>query len=138
MAMRIGRSLIFVGTRRRPRDSLSAATHGFVVQFGEAACGADGVDMALGQDGAQPRLQRAASMKISKQRVVATFLFGESIEIRKKGVRKIVRGGRTRWTTQDGSRGGAQIRAIRGDEVVPGVGVPIGAGGGQAQVPQMQ
>jgi len=91
-------------------DELWRALRGVVVvlQFGETAAGANGVDVTLGEDGAQPGLHRAAAVKIAKQGSFDAFFFRESVEIGKKGVRKIVRGGRTCGATQDSDRRRAQ------------------------------
>jgi hypothetical protein len=55
------------------------------LEVSEAAASAYGVDMPLGQDGAEPSLQRATPVEITEQGA-AIGSFAQPIEVREQGV----------------------------------------------------
>lgn len=65
-AMRVGWRIAEGGDGMDLRGMLRGAVA--VIEFGEAAIGADGVDVALGEDGAEPSLERAATVEIAEER----------------------------------------------------------------------
>jgi hypothetical protein len=61
------------------------------LEVSEAAASADGVDMPLGEDCAQPGLQRASPVKITEQGAAIGSL-AEPIEVREQGICQFARG----------------------------------------------
>src|SRR6266478_9062635 len=57
------------------------------VEFGKAAAGADGVDMPLGEDRAQPSLERASPVKITQQGA-AVGAFAQTVQLREERIRQ--------------------------------------------------
>ena len=63
--VRVGERLAARGDGMDLRYALRAIV---VIEFGESPVGANGVDMALGEDGAEPSLQGAAAVEIAEER----------------------------------------------------------------------
>ena len=109
-----------------------------LIEFGEAPAGANGVDVALGENGAQPGLQRAASVEIAEERALTALRVGETVKIREGESARSWAAGGVRGATQDRGGGGTKVGAIFGDEIFPGLSMAFGAGGREGQVLQMQ
>lgn len=140
-AMWIGRGLI---------DGDDRGEGVVVFEFGEAAGKTDGVDMALGEDGAEPGLEGAAAVEVAEEGAgggfcgagctVGAWIFssGQAIEVGEERVGEIAGGrGNGRAAEYSGS-GGAEIGAVVSNEVIPGFGAVFGAGAGEGQVLEMQ
>src|SRR6266851_5536733 len=77
-------------------------------------------------------------MKVAKERPLCSFATGQTVQLRKKGIRQITSFRGTRRATKDRGRRRAQVSAISAEKMLPGGLVPIDTGGGQSQVLQMQ
>src|SRR2546421_8758564 len=78
----------------------------------EAPAGANGVNMPLGKDGAEPGFQRAAAMEVAKERTLRALAIRQTIQLRKEGICKIAGLGRTRAAAENCGCGRAQVRAV--------------------------
>src|SRR5713226_925970 len=107
------------------------------IEVGEAAARADGVDMALGEDRAQPSLERASPVEITEQGA-AVGSFAQPIEIREQRICQFARCRRVRRAAQNGARGGTHVSAKRGDEMIPRMGAAFGTGASERQVLEVQ
>ncbi len=92
LAMRVGRKWEVRDAGWDLRRPVSTGI--LAVELGKAAAGADGVHVALRENGAQPSPERAAPMEISKQGEVAAFSFAQAIQVCEEGIRKLTCGGR--------------------------------------------
>src|SRR6266446_6333612 len=77
-------------------------------------------------------------MKIAKERPLCSFATGQTVQLRKKGIRQIIGFRGTRRATKDRGRRRAQVSTVGAKKMLPGGLVPIDAGGGQSQILQMQ
>jgi hypothetical protein len=118
VAMRVGRRngngvRDFLGelSTRRPGS--------IVIEGFEAPARADGINVALGENGAEPGLKRTASVEIAEKRALAAGAISESIELGKERIGEFARFRRSRATTENRSGGGAKVGAILGDEMLP-------------------
>src|ERR1700682_3424415 len=104
----------------------------------EAPARADGINVPLGKNGAEPGLQRTASMEVTEKRPFRALAARQTVQLRKKGIRKItgIRG--TRFAAKNRSGGGSQVSAILIEKMLPGHLASFGAGGGQGQIFEMQ
>src|SRR5260370_27246990 len=109
-----------------------------LIKFFEAAAGADGIDAPLGKDGAEPGLERTASVEVTEERPFRALATGQTIQLRKKGIREITGFRGTRLAAKNGGRRGAQVTAISGEKMLPGGIDSFGASGGQGQIFEMQ
>ena len=65
-------------------DRIVGSGGGLIVDFDEAARGADGIDVALGENGTEPGFERAAAVKVAEERAVFGFCgrrCGDAVEI---------------------------------------------------------
>ena len=107
------------------------------MEVGEAAGGADGVYMPLGQHRAQPGLQRTSPVEVTEEGS-AIGAFANAVEFSKQGVCQFP-GGRRVWrTTQKKGCDRAQVAAICCDEVIPGGGVAFGTAASERQILQVE
>src|ERR1700730_7862 len=121
---------------RRPR----ARARNMIVralQVRETAAGANGVDMPLGQDRAQPGLQRASPMKITKERA-AIGSFAYPIELRKQRVCEFARRRRVARAAQNSAGRRTQVAAKTLDEVIPRLGAAFGTRASKRQIPKVE
>ena len=56
--------------------------------MGEAAAGANGIDVTLGEDGAEPGLERAAAVEIAEEGA-AVGSIGETVKVGEKRVSEL-------------------------------------------------
>src|SRR5260370_35868893 len=77
-------------------------------------------------------------MKVAKERPLCSFATGQTVQLRKKGIRQITGFRGTGRATKDRRCRRVQVSAIGAKKMFPGSLVPIDAGGGQSQVLQMQ
>src|SRR5580704_17957892 len=82
------------------------------VEIGEAAVRPDGVDMALGENGAQPRFERASPVEITEQGA-AVGTFAQTVQLCEERIRQFARGRRVRRTAQNSPRSGTHVPAKR-------------------------
>src|SRR5258708_14123743 len=92
-----------------------------LIKFFEAAAGADGIDAPLGKDGAEPGLERTASVKVTEERPFRALATGQTIQLRKNGIREITGFRGTRLAAKNGGRRGAQRTRISGETKLPSV-----------------
>src|SRR5271154_4939428 len=90
-----------------------------VVEGFEAAASADGVNVALSENGAQPGLERAATVEITEKRALTAISVGKSIELGKKRVGEFAGFRGSGAAAEHGGSRGAKVRAIGADEVFP-------------------
>ena len=104
-AMRVGRGVVsgigesgggVDGSDAFPKWNFIAARGcGLVFDFDEAARGADGIDVALRENGAEPGFQRAAAVEIAEERAVFGFAgrgCGDAVEVGEERIGEILRG----------------------------------------------
>ena len=133
LAMRVG-GLYGNGVR-----NLGGARLGIVVVEGfEAASSADGVNVALSEDGAEPGLERTATVEIAEERALAAGSIGESVEFGKERIGKIAGFWGSGTATENGGCGSSKIGAEGADEMVPRRFAIFHAGGGEGQVFKVQ
>src|SRR5260370_23311317 len=77
-------------------------------------------------------------MKVAKERPLCSFATGQTVQLRKKGIRQITSFRGTGRATKDRRCRRAQVSAVGAEKMLPGGLVPIDTGGGQSQVLQMQ
>src|SRR5260370_33440112 len=77
-------------------------------------------------------------MKVAKERPLCSFATGQTVQLRKKGIRQITGFRGTGSASKDRRCRRVQVSAIGAKKMFPGSLVPIDAGGGQSQVLQMQ
>lgn len=133
LAMRIAERSVRRGSGVRIRRLLV-----IVAEFLEAAAGADGIDVALGQDGAKPGLQRAATVKIPEERALGALAAIEAVKIGEERVGKFggFRGAGSAMKNRSGCR--MEVDAIAGKKLFPGGFAAFGTSAGQRQVLQMK
>ena len=108
------------------------------IDINKAAGGADGVNMALGENGAKPGLQRAAAMKIAEEGAIGAAAIGDSIEVGEERIGQVASFGRIGGTAENGGSRGAEIRPIGGDEVFPGGFGAFGASASESEILEMK
>src|ERR1700719_671167 len=106
-------------------------------EVSEAAAGADCVDVPLGEDGAEPSLQRASPVEITEQGATIGSL-AQPIEVREQGICQFARGWGGRRTAKDGASRGPQVAAKSRDEIIPGIGPLFGASASERQILQVE
>ena len=104
----------------------------------EAAPGADGVNMTLGENGAKPGFERAAPVEVTEKRALATGAVHEAIKLGEKRVSEIAGFRRSRTATEHRGCSGAQVASILADEMLPRGFAIFHAGGRESQVLQME
>jgi hypothetical protein len=109
-----------------------------VIERFETAAGADGVDVALGENGAEPGLERAAAVKIAEEGALAARTIGETVKLGKERVGKFAGFGGSGASTENGGSSGAKVGAIGGDEIFPRGLAIFHASGGQGQILKMK
>jgi hypothetical protein len=109
-----------------------------VVEGFEAAPSADGVNVALSEDGAEPGLERTAPVEIAEKRALAAGSIGEPVKFGKERIGKIAGFWGSGTATENGSRGSAKVGAEGADEMVPRRFAIFHAGGGEGQVFEVQ
>src|SRR5713226_3671733 len=133
LAVRIG------GLELRHEELLRRAIASFILaKLFEAAAGADGIDVPLGKNGAEPGVERAASGEVAEERPFRPLVTGQTIQLRKNGIREITGFRGTRFAAENGSCRRAQVTAISGEKMLPGVFDSLGASGGQGKIFEMQ
>ena len=103
------------------------------IDFRKAAAGANGLDVALGENGAEPGLERAAAVEIAEEGATVGSI-GEAIEVGEKRVSEFAGCRRVRRAAEDGSGGGAEISAEGGNEMIPGCRGALCASAGEGEV----
>src|SRR5260370_5434438 len=131
--MRIAR--LHLRSKLRLRPSLASFV---LAKLLEAPARADGINVPQGKNGAEPGLQRAAPMEVTEEGAIRAFAAGQTVQIRKKGIGKVTGFRGTRPAAKNRGRRRAQIAAVLGEKMLPGRLGPIGAGGGQGQIFEMQ
>ncbi len=131
--MRIARKRLRSGQCLRP--SIAGIV---LAKLLEAPARADGINVPLGKNGAEPGLQRTTSMEVPEKRPFRTFTAGQTVQLGKKGIREITGFRGTRFAAKNRGRRRAQIRAVGGEKMLPGVLASIGACGSQGQIFEMQ
>src|SRR6267154_493840 len=109
-----------------------------VGQRSQAGTGAEGVHMALGQDGAKPGLQGTASVKVAKKGANRALSVGQAVQIREKRVCQFVSIRGSRRAAENRACGGSEVRLVSCNEVLPGGHTALGASRGQREVLNMQ
>ena len=112
-----------------------------IFDLDEAARGADGIDVALRKNGAEPGFERAATVKIAKERTIFGFarrVCGDAVKIGEQRIGKVLRGDRISLAVKNRSGSGAQVSAIGDDEKFPSGGLAAGACCSEAEVLQMK
>ena len=133
LAMGIG------GRNGNARQFLSRAVLGFIaIERFESAASADGVNMALSENGAEPGFQGAAAVKITEKRAFAAVALLEAIELRKKRIREFQSLRRSRAATQNRGSGRTQIAAIGCEEMLPRGFTIFEASGGKSKILEVQ
>src|SRR5712672_529 len=122
-------------SEQRPRQSFASLVFGKLL---EAAARADGINVPLGKNGAEPGLQRTAPMEVTKERTYRAFAAGQTVQLGKKGIREItgIRG--TRVAAKNRCRRRAQVSAVLSEKMLPSRLTSCGAGGGQSQIFKMK
>src|SRR6266852_4587650 len=77
-------------------------------------------------------------MKVTEERTFRALTAGQTVQIRKKGIREVTGFRGTRPAAKNRGRRRAQVSAVGGEKMLPGRLGPIGAGGGQGQIFEMQ
>src|SRR5438046_898555 len=127
------------GLKRRSERSFRLSVARFVLaKVLEAPAGANGVNMPLGKDGAEPGFQRAASVEVAKERTLRAFAIRQTVQLRKEGICKIAGLGRTHAAAKNCGCGSAQVGAVGSEKMFPGGLAPIGASGGQRKIFELQ
>src|SRR2546421_390238 len=105
--MRVAR--LHLRSEQRLRPSLT----GFVLgKLLEAAAGTDGIYVPLSKNGTEPGLQRTAPMEVTEERTFRVLAAGQTVQLGKKGIRKITSFGGTRVAAKNRGRRGAQVSAV--------------------------
>jgi hypothetical protein len=107
-------------------------------QLGQAGAGAKSVYMALGEDGAKPSLQGAASVEIAEQGAVRALSVGQAVKIGEKRVRQFVSVWGSWRAAENRAGGGSEVRLVSCNEEIPGGNVALSAGGRESKVLKMQ
>src|SRR6266852_2467408 len=77
-------------------------------------------------------------MKVTEERTFRALTAGQTVQIRKKGIREVTGFRGTRPGAKNRGRRRAQVSAVGGEKMLPGRLGAIGAGGGQGQIFEMQ
>src|SRR5579863_8551611 len=109
-----------------------------IIERFESAAGAQGVDMPLCDHRVQPGLERAAAVKITKERALSGLAIRQTIKLCEERVGELLNFKRTRGTMQHNGSGGPQGAAKCGDEMLPGRLASLEARGGQREVLDVQ
>jgi len=96
---------------------------------------AEAVDVALGEDGAQPSFEGAAAVEITEEGGFALFAVGKAVEFREERIGEVGAGGAVAGNS---SGGGAEVGTIGADEIFPGGFRAVHAGAGQDQIIEVQ
>src|SRR4029077_6713254 len=120
---------------QRLRRSIASFVLGKLLK---APARANGINVPLGEDGAEPGLQRAAPVEIPEERTLRALAASQTVQLREKGIREVtgIRG--TRFATQNGGRSRAQVSTVGGEKMFPGSFTSFGTGAGQGQIFEMQ
>src|SRR6266436_3693857 len=105
----------------RSQQRLRAPIASFVLaKFLEAAARTDGINVPLGKNGAEPGLQRTASVEVTEERPFRARAACQTVQLRKKGIREItgIRG--TRFAAKNRGRRRAQVSTVLGEKMLPG------------------
>ncbi len=116
----------------------SAALRLIAIERFEAATGADGINVALGENGAEPGFQRAAAMEIAEEGAFAAVALLQPVEFGKERIREFRSLRRSGAAAQNRSSGGAQIAAIGAEEMLPRGFAIFDASGGKSQILEVQ
>src|SRR6266849_4092214 len=77
-------------------------------------------------------------MKVAEERPLCSFATGQTVQLGKKGIRKITGFRGTRRATKDRGRRRTQVSAVGAKKMLPGGLAPLGASNGQGQIFEMQ
>src|SRR5258708_30468731 len=127
------------GLHPRSEQRLRPSIAGFVLaKLFEAPARTDGINVPLGKNGAEPGLQRTASVEVTEEGPFRARAACQTVQLRKKGIREItgIRG--TRFAAKNRGRRRAQASAVLGEKMLPGRLASFGAGVGQGQIFEMQ
>src|SRR6266446_5001651 len=102
-------------------------------EVSEAAIRADGVDMPLGEDRAQPSLERASPVEIREQGA-AVGAFAQAVQVREERICQFARRRRIRRAAQNSAGCGTHVRTKRGYEMIPRGGAAFGTGASEGQI----
>src|ERR1700676_888025 len=114
-------------SEQRPRQSFASFVLG---KLCEAAARSDRINVPLCKNGTEPGLQRTAPMEVTKERTFRAFAAGQTVQLGKKGIRKITsfRGARVRAKNRGRRR--AQVSAVLGEKMLPSRLTSLGASAG--------
>src|SRR5712692_8878071 len=77
-------------------------------------------------------------MKVTEERTFRALTAGQTVQIRKKGIREVTGFRGTRPAAKNRGRRRAQVSTVGGEKMLPGVFTSFGASGGQGQILEMQ
>src|SRR5260370_25964458 len=93
------------GLHRWAEQHLRQSIAGIVLaKLLEAPARADGINVPLGKNGAEPGLQRTTSMELPEKRPFRTFTAGQTVQLGKKGIREITGFRGTRFAAKTAAR----------------------------------
>src|SRR6266571_6630625 len=109
------------GPDLQAKRRLSPCLGSFVCRkFFEAAGRANGINMALGKDGAEPGFQGAATVEVTEERAIGAFAFRQSIQIGEQGISELTGFRGIGVAPENRSGGSAHVGAIGSEEMLPG------------------
>src|SRR5260370_1210330 len=126
---------LYLRSQRRLRPSIASLA---LAKFLEAPTRADGINVPLGKNGTEPGLQGAAPMEVTEERTFRVLAAGQTIQLRKQGIREITGFRGTPFAAKNRGRRGAQVSAVLREKMLPGRLASFGASGRQSQVFEMQ
>src|SRR6266851_3760457 len=99
----------------------------------EAPARTDGINVPLGKNGTEPGLQRAAPMEITEERTFRALAAGQTIQLRKQGIREIASFRGARFAAKNRGRRRTQVSTVGGEKMIPGRFASFGASSRQGQ-----
>jgi hypothetical protein len=127
-----------IGIERRGDDVRGGQRlFGAVVALeGRQAAGlAESIDVALREDSAQPGFEGTAAVEIAEKRGFAAFAIGKAVEFGKERIGEV---GARSAVASNSSGGGAKVRTIGADEILPGRFRTIHAGASEDEIIEME
>src|SRR5712664_940017 len=127
------------GLHRWSEQHLRPSIASFVLaKLLEAPARTDGINVPLGKNGAEPGLQRTASVEVPEERPLRALASAQTVQLRKQGIREIAGFRGTRFAAKNRGRRRTQVSTVGGEKMIPGRFASFGASGGQGQIFEMQ
>src|SRR5882762_4828561 len=96
------------GLRLRSEQRLRPFIAGFVLaKLFEAPARTDGINVPLGKNGAEPGLQRTASMEVTEERPFRARAACQTVQLRETGIREITGSPGTRFAAKNRGKAGS-------------------------------